>query len=109
MADRCDAQFSKVVSGQLGQHAGVDGVLAKRPLVLRQPKPLQPLSDVDYIRRITFNVALVAQVSQTGLILAQPLPGGAPAAAAKVQTVCGFIDRTGGSFYQEWSGLFVMV
>jgi len=66
------------------------------------------LSDVDYIRRVTFNVALVAQVTQVGLILAEPLPGGAPAASAKVQAVCGFIDRTGGSFYQEWSGLFVI-
>jgi hypothetical protein len=68
----------------------------------------QPVSDVDYIRRVTFNVALVAKVSQTGLTLAEPLPGGAPAASAKVQAVCGFIDRLGGSFYQEWSSLFVM-
>ena len=68
----------------------------------------QPLSDIDYIRRVTFNVALVAQVTQTGLTLAAPLPGGAPAANAKLQAVCGFVDRLGGSFYQEWSGLFVM-
>jgi hypothetical protein len=68
----------------------------------------QPLSDVDYIRRITFNVALVVQASQSGLTLAEPLPGGAPAAGAKVQAVCGFIDRLGGTFYHEWSGLFVM-
>lgn len=68
----------------------------------------QPLNDVDYIRRVTFNVALVAQVTQTALILAEPLPGGAPAAGAKAQAVCGFIDRLGGSFFQEWSGLFVI-
>jgi len=68
----------------------------------------QPLTDVDYIRRITFNVASVSQVSPTGLTLAEPLPGGAPAAGAKVQTVTGFLDREGGSFYQEWSALFVM-
>ena len=68
----------------------------------------QPLSDVDYIRRITFNVALVSQVTQTGLTLAEPLPGGVPSASAKIQAVCGFVDRVGGSFYQEWSGLFVM-
>ncbi len=67
----------------------------------------RPLNDVDYIRRVTFNVALVAQASQSGLALAEPLPGGAPAAGAKVQAVCGFIDRFGGSFYHEWSGLFV--
>jgi len=68
----------------------------------------QALTDVDYVRRVTFNVALVAQVSSTGLTLAEPLPGGAPAGGAKVQTVTGFVDREGGSFYQEWSALFVM-
>ena len=68
----------------------------------------QPLSDVDYIRRITFNVALVLGVSSTSLILAQPLPGGAPAAGSKIQVLTGFVDREGGSFYQEWSALFVM-
>ncbi len=68
----------------------------------------QALSDIEYIRRVTFNVALVAQVSSSGLTLAEPLPGGAPAAGAKVQLVTGFVDREGGSFYQEWSALFVM-
>jgi hypothetical protein len=68
----------------------------------------QALTDVDYIRRVTFNVALVAQVSTTGLTLAGPLPGGAPVAGAKVQAVTGFVDREGGSFYQEWSALFLM-
>jgi hypothetical protein len=68
----------------------------------------QALNDVDYVRRVTFNVALVAQVSPTGLTLAEPLPGGAPIAGAKVQAVTGFVDREGGSFYQEWSALFVM-
>jgi hypothetical protein len=68
----------------------------------------QPLTDVDYIRRVTFNVALVAQVSSTGLTLAGPLPGGAPVAGVKLQSITGFVDREGGSFYQEWSALFVM-
>jgi hypothetical protein len=68
----------------------------------------QAISDVDYIRRITFNVALISQVSATALTLASPLPGGAPAAGTKAQAVTGFIDREGGSFFQEWSALFVM-
>jgi hypothetical protein len=68
----------------------------------------QALADVDYIRRVTFNVALVSQVNPTGLTLAEPLPGGAPQAGAKLQAVTGFVDREGGSFYQEWSALFVM-
>ena len=68
----------------------------------------QPLADPDYVRRITFNVGLVLGVSSGSLILAQPLPGGAPSAGAKVQAITGFSDREGGSFYQEWSALFVM-
>ena len=68
----------------------------------------QALSDVDYIRRVTFNVGLVVQVTSAGLALAEPLPGGVPASNAKLQTVTGFVDREGGSFYQEWSALFVM-
>jgi hypothetical protein len=68
----------------------------------------QALTDIDYVRRVTFNVALVTQVNSTGLTLAEPLPGGAPAAGAKVQALTGFVDREGGSFYQEWSALFVM-
>ena len=68
----------------------------------------QALTDVDYIRRVTFNVGLISAVSTLGFTLAEPLIGGAPAAGAKVQVVTGFVDREGGSFYQEWSGLFVM-
>ena len=68
----------------------------------------QTLTDVDYIRRVTFNVGLVLGISSSSLILAQPLPGGAPAAGTKLQMITGFVDREGGSFYQEWSALFVM-
>jgi hypothetical protein len=68
----------------------------------------QTITDVDYIRRVTFNVALVSAVSNSGLTLAEPLPGGAPPAGAKVQSVTGFVDREGGSFFQEWSALFVL-
>jgi len=68
----------------------------------------QALSDVDYIRRVTFNVGLVTQASGGTLTLAQALPGGAPVTGAKLQAIAGFVDREGGSFYQEWSALFVM-
>jgi hypothetical protein len=68
----------------------------------------QALTDVDYIRRITFNVAFVSQITSAGLTLASPLPGGAPPAGTKLQAVIGFVDREGGSFYQEWSGLFIL-
>ena len=69
-------------------------------------------SDPDYIRRVTFNVARVLSVSATGsatgLQLAQSLTAGIPASGMKVQAVLGFVDREGGSFFQEWSALFVM-
>jgi len=65
-------------------------------------------SDPDYIRRVTFNVARVQSVTSTGLTLAQPLIAGVPAAAMKVQPILGFVDREGGSFFQEWSALFVI-
>src|SRR5258708_38095138 len=32
---------------------------------------------------------------------------GAPAAGASAQVVVAFVDREGGSFFQEWSALFV--
>jgi hypothetical protein len=67
-----------------------------------------PVTDVDYIRRITFNVGLVTAVNVAGITLVEPLVGGAPASGAKVQAITGFVDREGGSFYQEWSALFVM-
>jgi hypothetical protein len=68
----------------------------------------QPLTDTDYLRRVTFNVALISGVSSSFIALAEPLPCGAPTAGAKVQGVTGFVDREGGSFYHEWSALFVM-
>jgi hypothetical protein len=64
-------------------------------------------NDVNYIRRVTFNVGRVVQVTATSVTLAQPLLAGAPATGASAQAVIAFVDREGGSFFQEWSGLFV--
>jgi len=63
--------------------------------------------DPNYVRRVTFNVARVAEVTATSVLLAQPLLGGAPASGASAQMVVAFVDREGGSFFQEWSALFV--
>jgi len=49
----------------------------------------------------------VAQKTVTSLVLAQPLLGGTPPAQAGAQKVVAFVDREGGSFFQEWSALFV--
>ncbi|MFZ0817864.1 MAG: hypothetical protein WAM78_20235 [Candidatus Sulfotelmatobacter sp.] len=64
-------------------------------------------NDANYVRRVTFNVGRVAEVAATSVILAQPLLAGAPAAGASGQVVAAFVDREGGSFFQEWSALFV--
>ncbi len=64
-------------------------------------------SDVNYIRRVSFNVGRIISVTSTGLQLAQPLIAGAPAAGMSVQAILGFVDREGSNFFQEWSGLFV--
>ncbi len=65
-------------------------------------------SDVNYIRRVSFNVGRVVSVTSTGLQLAQPLIAGAPIAGMSVQPILGFVDREGSNFFQEWSGLFVI-
>jgi hypothetical protein len=64
-------------------------------------------NDPNYVRRVTFNVGRVAEVTATTVVLAQPLLGGAPASGASAQVVVAFVDREGGSFFQEWSALFV--
>jgi hypothetical protein len=64
-------------------------------------------NDANYVRRVTFNVGRVVEVTATSVILAQPLLAGAPATGASAQVVAAFVDRDGGSFFQEWSALFV--
>ena len=65
-------------------------------------------SDSNYIRRVSFNVGRIIAVTSTGLQLAQPLIAGAPIAGMSVQPILGFVDREGSTFFQEWSGLFVI-
>jgi len=69
--------------------------------------PVNVNRDTNYVRRVTFNLGRVAQLTAGSLLLAQPLPGGAPQAAWGIQKVVAFVDREGGSFFQEWSALFV--
>ncbi len=63
--------------------------------------------DENYVRRVTFNVGRVAEKTVTSVLLTRPLLGGVPAEGASVQKVIAFVDREGGAFFQEWSGLFV--
>jgi hypothetical protein len=80
--------------------AGVAGAYVKNPVDV--------LRDRHYVRRVTFNVGRVAVKTVTSVILAQPLIGGVPAEGASAQKVVAFVDREGGSFFQEWSALFVL-
>ena len=70
--------------------------------------PLNPSTQSDFIRRVTFNVSRVSSITPTSLLLAQPLIG-PPSAGMGVQRVMAFVDREGSSFFQEWAGLFVIV
>jgi len=93
----CDVDYAQQV-GYVG--TGIAAAYVKNPVDVRQ--------DANYVRRVTFNVGRVAQVTGTSLVLAQALAGGAPAAGASVQKVIAFVDREGGAFLQQWSGLIVM-
>ncbi len=70
--------------------------------------PAEVAHDADYIRRVTFNLGRVASKTATSVVLAQSLIGGAPPAGARAQKVIAFVDREGGSFFPEWSALFVL-
>ena len=65
-------------------------------------------SDIHYVRRVTLNVGRVTGIHGGVLQLASALIAGAPAAGMQVSPLVGFVDREGGSFFQEWSGLFCM-
>jgi hypothetical protein len=65
------------------------------------------LTDVDYTRRITLNVARIASLSDGALQLESALLAGMPTSAMKASKVTGFCDREGSTFFQEWSALFV--
>ena len=65
-------------------------------------------ADVDYVRRVTLNVARVTAINAGVLTLGSALLAGVPSSAMKVSSVAAFCDREGGSFFQEWSALFIL-
>jgi hypothetical protein len=71
-------------------------------------------ADVDYVRRITLNVARVTGIAGgvltlgSGLGSGSGLLAGVPTPGMQVSRVVGFCDREGGSFFQEWSALFAL-
>ena len=84
-------------TGQLGfVGSGVSGAYVK-----------SALTDVDYIRRVSLNVARISAIANGAVTLEQPLPAEVPTSSMKVSGVAGFCDREGSTFFQEWSALFV--
>jgi hypothetical protein len=85
-------------SGQIGFiGSGVSGAYVKTAL-----------TDVDYVRRVSLNVARVSAIQDGALTLESALSGGVPDGAMKVSGITGFCDREGSTFFQEWSALFVV-
>ena len=68
--------------------------------------PAEIGADSNYVRRVSLNVGRVIAVEGSTLRLADPLLAGIPTAEMQVSHVEGFVDREGGSFFHEWSGLF---
>ena len=93
-----DVDYSAGTTGFVG--SGVSGGFVKSAAAVG--------GDVDYVRRVTLNVGRVTGVSGGVLTLGAPLIAGVPVAGMKVSAVAGFCDREGGSYFQEWSGLFVV-
>jgi len=92
-------------------YAGQTGFVGSGVSAASVPSATAVNYDPDYIRRVSFNVARVTSVATTGatgLQLAQPLIAGVPGANMRVQPISGFVDREGGSFFQEWSALFLI-
>ena len=69
---------------------------------------LDAASHVDLVRRVTFNVSRVSIKTDTALVLAERLIAGAQTGMG-VQKVAALMDREGGSYFQEWAALFVVV
>jgi len=69
--------------------------------------PLNGQTYFDYVRRITFNVSRIGGRTSSSIQLAEPLIA-PPATSMSVQRVVAFVDREGSSFFQEWSGLFIV-
>jgi len=89
-------------------YTGQTGYLGAGAPATYLASPLDPGTQVDYIRRVSFNISRVAAKNSSALTLAQPLIANPVVPGMSVQRVMAFVDREGSSFFQEWSGLFVV-
>lgn len=65
-------------------------------------------NDVNYVRRISLNVARIVGIASGTLQLGAALPAGIPTPQMQISRLAGFVDREGGGWFQEWSALFVL-
>jgi hypothetical protein len=80
--------------------SGVSGAFVTSPAAVG--------GDINYVRRVSLNVGRVVAIVAGVLQLGGALLAGVPVAGMQVSPLVGFVDREGGGFFQEWSGLFVM-
>jgi hypothetical protein len=95
-----DVNYAPGATGFLGSGVSAAYVSAAAAAVIG--------GDANYVRRVTLNTGRIVAITADSLILAETLIAGVPTTAMSVMTICGFVDREGGSFFQEWSALFVM-
>ena len=88
-------------------YAGTTGYIGTGAPAAYLTTALDPVANKDYTRRVTFNLSRVETMTSNQLGLSQRLIGSAQTGMG-VQNVAAFVDREGGSFFQEWSGLFVI-
>ena len=88
-------------------YAGATGYIGSGAPAAYLTSALDPVAHKDYTRRLTFNLSRVESIASNQLGLSQRLIASAQTGMG-VQKVVAFVDREGGSFFQEWSGLFVI-
>jgi hypothetical protein len=89
-------------------YAGQTGYVGAGAPATYLASPLDPGTHLDFLRRVTFNISRVAARTTSALTLAQPFMADPVVPGMSVQRVMAFVDREGSSFFQEWSGLFVV-
>ncbi len=88
-------------------YTGATGYLGSGAPGTYLASPLGGETRTDFVRRVTFNVSRVSGKTASALLLAEPLMA-APTTGMAVQKVTAFVDREGSSYFQEWSGLFIV-
>jgi len=105
------AEMSKYQIGDLlavdFDYAGSTGYIGSGAPAAYLATALDGATHKDYTRRVTFNLSRVESKSDNQLGLSQRLIASGQTGMG-VQKVVAFVDREGGSFFQEWSGLFVI-